>query len=242
VDTSPNSDARIRLAGPADAAGLTGQLRRLLHYDKAAAVRLQAPAGRPALAVFGRPPFEVLAMRIVRLAEPAGAEPAAAGGGLDATVSAGELLEALDEESSFVLPQPVAGTSWAGLMPPREGWEQRAELPAAELREQVAAGVREFRARAEALPEDQRVRTALDAMAAEIWDAPLSVPGAALGSGAPAGQEVLPLRLAHAAHSMGYLPEHGTVTVLRRAAWWRLRTPHGEIAHRRRSGLDLQPV
>ena len=39
-------------------------LARLLHYDRAAAVRLQA--GGTALAVFGRPPsFEVLAIRTV---------------------------------------------------------------------------------------------------------------------------------------------------------------------------------
>src|SRR5207302_1941614 len=81
-------------------------LSRLLHYDRGAAVRLQA-AGT-ALAVFGRPPsFEVLAIRAVRLAKPyeKGLDVT-----LDVTVSAGELLETVDESGATAgVPAAVYG-------------------------------------------------------------------------------------------------------------------------------------
>ena len=77
-----------RFADAREAADLAAFLGRLLHYDRAAAVRLQAGGG--ALAVFGRPPsFEVLAIRTARLSETHE---------FDVTVSAGELLESLDTE------------------------------------------------------------------------------------------------------------------------------------------------
>ena len=83
----------LHLADEGEAADLAAFLSRLLHYDRGAAVRLQG-AGT-ALAVFGRPPsFEVLAVRAVRLAKPYedGLDVT-----LDVTVSAGELLESVDE-------------------------------------------------------------------------------------------------------------------------------------------------
>ena len=76
----------VHPADSAEAAALTAYLARLIHWDKAAVVRVQG-AGQ-ALAVFGRPPFgEVLSVRTCRLAEPVE---------VDATVSAGQLLDALD--------------------------------------------------------------------------------------------------------------------------------------------------
>ncbi|NYV76239.1 hypothetical protein HW445_18260, partial [Streptomyces sp. UH6] len=79
---------KLRFADQGEAADLCAFLSRLLHYDRAAAVRLQG-AGE-AVAVYGSPAsFEVLAVRAVRLAEPVES--------LDVTVSAGELLEAVDE-------------------------------------------------------------------------------------------------------------------------------------------------
>lgn len=104
----------LRLADAGEAADLAAFLARLIHYDRAAAVRLQAGDG--VLAVFGRPPsFEVLAIRTARLA-PAAALP---GAGLDLTVSAGDLLEGIDEPTdSLTLPAPVTGPPWAGVLPP----------------------------------------------------------------------------------------------------------------------------
>ncbi|MEU2776123.1 hypothetical protein ABZ646_25125, partial [Streptomyces sp. NPDC007162] len=117
----------LHLADDGEAADLAAFLSRLLHYDRSAAVRLQA-AGT-ALAVFGRPPsFEVLAVRAVRLAKPYedGLDVA-----LDVTVSAGELLESVDERAgTAAVPGAVTGPPWAGVLPPRGGWQPEPGLPA----------------------------------------------------------------------------------------------------------------
>lgn len=214
----------LQLADKGEAADLAAFLSRLLHYDRAAAVRLQA-AGT-ALAVFGRPPsFEVLAVRTARLAKPYedGLDVT-----LDVTVSAGELLESLDEAAATaVVPGAVTGPPWAGVLPPRGGW-RRADpgLPGADgLRAVVAACVAEFRARTAELAPESRTRGALDRIGREIWSRDV-------------GGTRLPLRAVHAAQSLGFLrPAADEDTVLLTCgAWLRLRTPYGSVAVRPLSG------
>ena len=66
-------------------------------------------------------------------------------------------------------------------------------LPAPEaLVRAVAAAVAEFRARDEALPPQHRTRTERDRIGRDIWSRTL-------------GDTHLPLRAAHAAHSLGFL-------------------------------------
>jgi hypothetical protein len=232
----------LLLADPREAADSAAFLARLLHWDKAAAVRLQATGGL--LAVFGHPPFGgVLAVRTAELAE--AAEP-----GLDATVSAGQLLEGISEQAGTVaVPSSVTGPSWAGLLPPRGGWRRVADLPSADsIRGVAAAVVAEFRTRTEALPPERRTRGELDALAEEIWSRTLGTTG-------------LPLRVVHAAYALGFLrgvPMPVPVSRVRGAAaeddlfvllaagrWLRLRTPHGSVAVRRASaplGLSVSPA
>ncbi|HWU11531.1 MAG TPA: hypothetical protein VN520_35130 [Streptomyces sp.] len=208
----------LRFADAREAADLAAFLGRLLHYDRAAAVRLQAGGG--ALAVFGRPPsFEVLAIRTVRLA---GSHT------FDVTVSAGELLEALNTDGDdaaaglSALPTPVTGPPWAGLLPPRGGWQERPGLPGpVDLCTGLADAVAEFRARDAALPEDRRTRAERDLIGRDIWSRTVG------GTG-------LPLRAVHAAQSLGFLrPAPGfPVALLAAGAWLRLRTPFGSIALR----------
>ncbi|MFJ3923969.1 hypothetical protein [Streptomyces sp. NPDC090022] len=230
---------RLRLADAGEAADLAAFLGRLVHYDRAAAVRLQAGGG--ALAVFGRPPsFEVLAIRTARLAEPVS---------LDLTVSAGELLESVDEAAGTAdVPAPVTGPPWTGVLPPRGGWRPVPGLPGAEaMRAAVAAAVREFRARDEALPADRRTRAERDRIGREIWSRTL-------------GESELPLRAVHAAQSLGFLRPvratvpapapapgaPGPVALFAAGSWLRLRTPYGSIATRRPGGglgaLPVSPV
>ncbi|MFI6693242.1 hypothetical protein ACIBLA_16045 [Streptomyces sp. NPDC050433] len=219
----------LRLADTAEAADLAAFLGRLIRYDRAAAVRLQLGAG--ALAVFGRPPaFEVLAIRTARLREGAAgvAAPAVAAAAapveLDVTVSAGELLEAIDElTGDFTLPAAVTGPPWTGVLPPRGGWQQVPGLPGpARLRQAVAAAVAEFRTRDEALPAAHRDRAERDRIGREIWSRTVD-------------DTDLPLRAVHAAQSVGFLrpmPETAPVALLRTGTWLRLRTPYGSIAVR----------
>ncbi|MFD5494796.1 hypothetical protein ACFYY3_09350 [Streptomyces sp. NPDC001812] len=214
----------LHLADGREAADLAAFLSRLLHYDRAAAVRLQASG--TALAVFGRPPsFEVLAIRSVRLAKPYedGLEVT-----LDVTVSAGELLESVDETAgTAAVPAAVTGPPWAGVLPPRGGWRAEPGLPAPDaLRALVAAAVTEFRTRTEALTAESRTRAELDRIGREIWSRTV-------------GRSDLPVRAVHAAQSLGFLRPLGPVdtdgepVLLASGAWLRLRTPYGSVALRR---------
>ncbi|RZB14187.1 hypothetical protein StrepF001_39855 [Streptomyces sp. F001] len=216
----------LHLADEGEAADLAAFLSRLLHYDRGAAVRLQA-AGT-ALAVFGRPPsFEVLAIRAVRLAKPYenGLDVT-----LDVTVSAGELLESVDEAAATAaVPAAVTGPPWAGVMPPRGGWRPEPGLPDADaLRAMVAAAVAEFRSRTQELAPEGRTRAELDRIGREIWSRTV-------------GETALPVRAVHAAQSLGFLRGKGDPGLFSSGAWLRLRTPYGSIAVRR-AGLGALGV
>ncbi|MCX5446661.1 hypothetical protein [Streptomyces nigrescens] len=240
----------LHLADAGEAADLAAFLARLIHYDRAAAVRLQAGGG--VLAVFGRPPsFEVLAIRTARLADDTG---------LDRTVSAGELLEGVDGSADVLtVPAAVTGPPWTGMLPPRGGWQRVPGLPTPEaLVRAVAAAVTEFRARDEALPPQHRTRTERDRIGREIWSRTL-------------GDTHLPLRAAHAAQSLGFLRPARTgalagggtspgarpaqsgpqpLSLLSAGGWLRLSTPYGSIAVRTGgpsgltglSGLTVTPI
>ncbi|WP_217549351.1 hypothetical protein [Streptomyces sp. GbtcB6] len=216
----------LHLADDGEAADLAAFLSRLLRYDRSAAVRLQA-AGT-ALAVFGRPPsFEVLAIRAVRLAKPYedGLDVT-----LDVTVSAGELLEAVDEQAATAaVPGAVTGPPWAGVLPPRGGWRAEPGLPAPQaLRATVAAAVGEFRSRTEELAPDARTRAELDRIGRDIWSRTV-------------GGTPLPVRAVHAAQSLGFLRPDDEAVLLSAGAWLRLRTSFGSIAVRR-AGLGALDV
>lgn len=234
----------LRPADPGETADLAAFLGRLVRWDKAAVVRLQgcpAPGGAT-VAVFGRPPFgEVLAVRTYALGAPSAV--------VDATVSAGQLLDGIDESAGeAVVPPGVTGPSWTGVLPPRGGWQRVAELDHEELRAVASAVVAEFRARTEALEPDRRTRSELDALAEEIWSRPLA-------------STALPLRAVHAAQALGFLrplpamagaasaaPEPESAgecpALLSCGPWLRLRTPGGSVAVRRRTGpaLSVSPT
>ncbi|MCC3772138.1 hypothetical protein [Streptomyces sp. UNOC14_S4] len=255
---------RLCFADAGEVADLAAFLARLIHYDRAAAVRLQASGG--VVAVFGRPPsFEVLAIRTARLAEPAaGPGPVA----LDTTVSAGQLAEALDgavtgdTDLVVMVPDAVTGPPWAGVLPPRSGWQRVEGLPGVDaVRGAVAAAVTEFRARDEALPEQRRTRAERDRIGREIWSRTL-------------GDTALPLRAVHAAQSLGFLRpvrsgaaasrtttghlRAGTgagtgaalalgpepLALFAAGGWLRLRTPYGSVAVRTGGlpGLTVTPA
>lgn len=218
---------RLVFADPGEAAALAAFLGRLLRWEKAAAVRLQAGGG--VLGVFARPArFEVFAVLTARLLEPVET---------DVTVSAGELLEQVDEAGESVgLPTEVTGPSWAGLLPPRGGWRAMGFIPSVGIREWAAYVVRTFRTRTEELPESERTRERVDALAEELWERRL--PGTQL-----------PLRAVHAAQALGFLRGEDAPTLYDAGAWLRLRTPYGSVIARHRgavprpgAGLTVTPV
>jgi hypothetical protein len=215
----------LLLAGADEAADLGGYLTRLLRFDKAAAVRVVASGS--AIGVYGQPPFDVLTLRTVALGpgEPADAEtdPAAE---VDVTVSAGDLLHAIADDGSLALPRPLAGaTAWAGFLPPRAGWQTVGELPVAEVETAALAGIADFKVKAEAIPDQRRTRAAVDRIAAEVWDQPLTFG--------------LPVRAAHAARAMAFLGQAQSASAVVRTAgrWLRLDAPFGTVVVRTGSGL-----
>ncbi|MDJ0340071.1 hypothetical protein QMK19_06260 [Streptomyces sp. H10-C2] len=224
---------RLLLAGTGEAAGLAAFLSRLIRWDKAAVVRLRSERG--VLAVFGQPPFGgVLAVRTAALREILD---------LDATVSAGQLLEGIEKASAeggiedgglVVVPPPVTGPPWAGLLPPRGGWQRIADLAPRDVRAAAEQVVSEFRTRTEVLVPERRTRAELDALAEEVWSRPF-------------GDTVLPVRAVHAAQALGFLRGGGDepFALLSAGAWLRLRTPYGSVAVRRSalgSGLTVTPA
>ncbi|MBB4925740.1 hypothetical protein [Kitasatospora kifunensis] len=232
------STARFALADSREAADLGAFLSRLLRFDRAAAVRLQLvvdeASGAGVLAVYGRLPLGsagVLALRTSRL-EAGTAMPA---GGADLTVSAGQLLEGVDEaQGALAVPPPVTGPAWAGLLPPRGGWQSLGAVGAELVVPQVMAAVAEFKERTAQVPEHHRTREVLDRIADEIWSRPLSA--------LPA----LPLRAAHAAYRIGFLHPGAPLTAHRAGGWLRLTAPHGTVALRATAapgaGLGLTPL
>ncbi|MBB1243235.1 hypothetical protein GL263_06600 [Streptomyces durbertensis] len=220
--TASTTVRRLAFADPGEAAGLAAFLQRLLRWEKNASVRIKAADG--VVGFFARPArFDVLVVRTARLLEPVE---------LDSTVSAGELLERVDEQRETVsVPPDITGPAWAGVLPPRGGWRRQGELPVDAVRAVASAAVAEFRQRAEGLPAPQRDRKRLDALAEEIWSRPL-------------GRTGLPLRAAHAAHALGFLRGEQPVLLLETGGWLRLRTPYGSVAVRttRPATLPVSPA
>jgi hypothetical protein len=209
----------LRLAEPQEAGPLADFLERLLRYDRAAAVRLQT-AGTT-LAVFARLPLGQtgpLVIRTARLAQPLP---------LDVTVSAGQWLEELVRDADgadVALPPAITGPSWAGLLPPRSGWEHVEDLATAPLGAAVAAAIGEFRKAAEAAEGG-------DALAEAIWSRRVH----------PSG---VTLRALHAAHLTGLLRQSPHLALHRHPSWLRLTAPRGSVAIRRNTpglGLSLTP-
>ncbi|HEU4541400.1 MAG TPA: hypothetical protein VFR23_09765 [Jiangellaceae bacterium] len=188
---------------------------RVARYEAEAVVRIVADGSLAGC--FAETPFDALALRAVELAEPAS---------VDLVVEAGTLAaRAVGDRGELELPPPVPALRWTSSLPPRHGWTVLATLPAPDVAQRVQAGVEEFRHRAPAITEGLALRegrTALEKLADAIWDRELA-----------AG---VPLRLAHAADSYGFLGE-GEVVLRSVGQWWRLDAPYGSVLAR--SGLAL---
>lgn len=200
---------QLRPAGALEAQGLAAYLDRLLRLDGRAAVRLQA--GGTVLGVWSGPPFDVVALRPVALAEPVE---------LDRTVSARRLRDALGDAlgEAVDVGGPVTGPTWAGLLPPRAGWAECGRIATGSVAGAVASGVASFRAKAAARPEADRTGAWLDQKAREIWRTPV------VGG--------VPLRAAHAAEALGILGRDGDVVAYQAGPWRRLAVGGGSVAVR----------
>jgi hypothetical protein len=158
----------------------------------------------------------VLGLRLLRLAEPAA---------LDVTVPLAALLDRFGrawQAASAPYPLPVppttANEAWAGVTPPRSGWDADGLLDAGVLRAAAERGVREI---ADGVPAGAGAQ-AVAQLRALVWGRPLG-PDA---SDVPAG-------IAFAADALGFLDDAEPVALYRRSPWVRATTRRGHVLARR---------
>ena len=180
------------------------------------AVRVQASDQTAALFVAALGPKglldtapTILGLRVVRLAETETA---------DRTVAVRAVLERiahLDANSAGPIDWPPADVtaSWAGVLPPRSGWEHLGDVSASRLGEVARAGAAEVGA---AVPVDagdalvHKVRT-------QVWSRPLDDSG------------TLPAGAAFAAEALGFLGDDEPALLFASGAWLRLSTSRGHV-------------
>lgn len=203
-------------AQPGAAADLATFAQRVARFEPEAVARIVA-AGAVA-GCFAETPFDALALRTVALADPVE---------MDVVVEASTLAaRAVGARGELELPPALPALRWTSSLPPRSGWSELGRLPLADVVARVDEGVAEFqrRAPAEAGGHDLRAgRAAMEGLAAQIWDAELA--------------HDVPLRLAHAASSYGFLSGAGDVVLRSVGSWQRLDAPNGTVLAK--SGLAL---
>lgn len=193
-----------------------GRARRV---DPDGAARLVAHGAM--LAVYASPVHGgdgpvVLALRVLALAEPAT---------LDVTVPLAALLDRVPRarqaaSAPYPLPVPPSGASaaWAGVTPPRAGWDADGLLEPAVLRAAAASGVREI---ADGVPPGAGAQ-AVAALRARVWGRPLH----------PELPDV-PAGIAFVGDALGFLDDAEPVALYRRPPWVRATTRRGHVLARR---------
>ncbi|AXG12979.1 hypothetical protein [Intrasporangium calvum] len=183
------------------------------------AVRLQVPA--PGLLVATVAILEgtglmgegtVLGLRVVSIRE--------AAAGVDATVSFRSVSDRLarhrEEETTFSVPATTVTPSWAGLTPPRQGWERVGLLDGAAVRRIAEQGIAEVAEQ----PHQGGGGAAVAALRRRVWGAMSdTVPPIAAG-------------LAFGAHVLGFLRPGETAAVATCGRWTRLSTVRGHVLMR----------
>jgi hypothetical protein len=160
--------------------------------------------------VHGAPGPTVIGLRTLALADQDLA--------LDVTVPLAALGDRLaasgsDDLELLVPPTRAVDAGWAGVSPPRSGWELRTALDPADLSAAARAGIAEI---AEAVPEAVGGHLVSQVRAA-VWGRDLpTLAGVAAGA-------------AYAADALGFLDPQEPVAVRTVARWWRLSTSRGHV-------------
>ncbi|MFE5408738.1 hypothetical protein [Microbacterium sp. NPDC056569] len=214
---------RLLLADPesaADALTFAGRAARFTVEG----VRLQAAAGVLAMTAaplaprgFGDPTPTVLALRSL------GADPELV---CDLVVEASALSAAVDDPRALTLPETALSPAWAGITPPRSGWDARPGIEASTLAAKAQGGIARV---ADTVPTDAGedvVRT----VRAAVW----GVPDEELGG--------LPLGVAFAALSLGFISGSETARVFASGPWTRVSLSRGHVLVRGPVATGLTPV
>jgi len=144
----------------------------------------------------------------------------------DLVVEAPLLVAAPDDDRAVILPEVAVSPAWAGVAPPKGGWEAAGTLRAAVLAARAQFGIASV---AEAMPADPGedvVRT----VRAAVW-------------GAPDDQLAgLPLGAAFAAFALGFIVGEEDARLLTAGPWSRLTLTRGHILVRGPQRIGLGPV
>ena len=188
------------------------------------AVRLQALEGVLAAyvcilapRVLGEALPTVLGLRVMPLGEPAQ---------LDTTVALSSVSDRLARMGEYDVVLPVPPTTvteiWAGVLPPRSGWESQGRVSTDVLLASATQGIRDV---AESVPQSPGAIVVNNARGI-IWSRPID--------GAPAD---LPAGAAFGAFALGFLSPGGQAGIFTNGRWTRLSTAGGHVLVRRAAVL-----
>lgn len=207
------------MSGPlvfADAATRDDLRIFLQRLQRAGEAEVRVVSRGPVLAVFGctQAPRGIMDPLPVVLVTRAFALAKAPEKAVDATVLGRALLDRLARTGpvgrEIELPEVPAFAAWAGVLPPRSGWQARGAIDAASLREVAAEGIARVAA---ALPE-QPGEAVVHRVRSEVW-------GAEIAPGIPAAA-------AFAAEAMGFLGAE-PLAVAGSLTWTRLTSARGHV-------------
>jgi len=119
---------------------------------------------------------------------------------------------------AVTVPLEVSTVTWAGISPPRGGWQSQGDVDAALLENSARAGIDEVAASIPAGTGEQIVQR----VRSEVWGRPVE------------GLEFVPSGAAFAAYSLGFLAPDEPVALFETGPWTRLSTSRGHILVRRK--------
>ncbi|MGP3536517.1 hypothetical protein ACTU3I_17110 [Microbacterium sp. RD1] len=144
----------------------------------------------------------------------------------DVVVSAETLALAPDDRTAVVLPDSAVSAPWAGISPPRRGWELAGGLSASVLAARSQWGIA---AVADQLPADAGEEV-VHAVRSHVW----GEADEALGG--------LPLGVAFAAFALGFIAGEEDAAVRTVGSWTRLTLSRGHVLTRTTVRAGLTPV
>lgn len=135
-------------------------------------------------------------------------------------------LEASDDASALTLPETALAPAWAGVAPPRGGWQQVGTIPATTLASRAQWGIA---AVAERVPTDAG-EDVVRAIRGDVW-------------GTPDEQLLgLPLGVAFAAFSLGFIGGEEEARVTGSGRWTRVTLQRGHILSRGPAATGMTAV
>jgi hypothetical protein len=123
------------------------------------------------------------------------------------------------------LPPAETGVAWAGISPPRGGWQALGHLPVQLLETTARAGIAEVAAAVPADTGEQLVHR----VRSEVWGRDL--PESSFGGDDP--DRGIPAGAAFCSESLGFLKSDDEVSIYRSGPWFRLTTRRGHVLARR---------